>query len=217
VVETLRRALTRGSTGAPEHAWMEAAVQTAHKAVRQAAEKENKKMGATLTAAFVRAGVAYIAEVGDSRAYLLRAGVLTLVTHDQSLVQSLIDHGAIDAEEAAQSPHRGVILQAMGQERDVKVAMVKLELRDRDCLLLCSDGLTGLVSDAEIQQTILASGRPEVAARQLLDMANERGGTDNITVVVAGIGGELEPVAIDEPVEKTLEVLAHFDDRVVAS
>ena len=73
----------------------------------------------------------------------------------------------------------------------MKVALAKLELRDRDCFVLCSDGLTGLVHDDEIRDVVLASGRPEVATKQLVDLANERGGKDNITVVVAGVGGGL--------------------------
>lgn len=211
VVETLTRAMASAAADTAQDALMNDAIQRAHHAVREAGAAEQKKMGATLTAVFVRAGAAYIAEVGDSRAYLLRGGVLTPLTHDQSLVQTLLDKGVIDREQAETSPHRGVILQAMGHQRDIKVAMGKLELRDRDCLLLCSDGLTGLVPDAEIQQVLLASGRPEVATKQLVDLANERGGTDNITVVVAGIGGALEPAGPSETVEQTLEVLSTFE------
>lgn len=214
VVETLTRAMASAPADTPQDALMNDAIQRAHQAVRKAGEVDHKKMGATLTAAYVRAGVAYIAEVGDSRAYLLRAGVLTLITHDQSLVQTLLDSGVIDQEQAETSPHRGVILQAMGHQPEVKVALAKLELRDRDCLLICSDGLTGMVPDTEIQQVLASSGRPEIAARQLVDLANERGGTDNITVVVAGIGGALTPPNASETVAQTLEVLSTFESRV---
>lgn len=211
VVETLTRSMQQAPADTPQDSLMNDAIQRAHAAVREQGEADNKKMGATLTAAFVRAGVAYIAEVGDSRAYLLRAGVLTLITRDQSLVQTLLDSGVIDAQQASVSPHRGVILQAVGHQKDVKVAMVKLELRDRDCLLICSDGLTGMVSDHEIRDVITASGRPELAVKQLVDLANERGGTDNITVVIAGIGGDLEQATPDDTVAATLEVLSTFD------
>lgn len=211
VVETLTRAMQGAAPGTPHDSLMNDAIQRAHAAVRDQGESDNKKMGATLTAVFVHAGLAYIAEVGDSRAYLLRGGVLTLVTRDQSLVQTLLDSGAIDAQQASVSPHRGVILQAMGHQKDVKVAMHKLVLRNRDCLLLCSDGLTGLVSDDEIRDVITASGRPELAARQLVDLANERGGTDNITVVIAGIGGDLDSAGPSDTVDATLEVLSTFD------
>ena len=211
VVETLTRAMAQAPVDQPQDALMNEAIQQAHRAVQEAGGAESKKMGATLTAVYVRAGVAYIAEVGDSRAYLLRGGVLTLVTHDQSLVQTLLDTGAIDKEQAETSPHRGVILQAMGHQRDVKVAMARLELRDRDYLLLCSDGLTGLVTDEEIQRILIAPNRPAVVARQLVDLANERGGTDNITVVLAGIGGDLDPPGPTETVEQTLEILSVYD------
>jgi serine/threonine protein phosphatase PrpC len=93
------------------------------------------------------------------------------------------------------------------------VALAKLELRDRDCLLLCSDGLTGHVTDDEIRE-VVTTRRPADAARVLVDMANERGGKDNITVVVAGIGGRLESVRPGEAVEETLEVISTFEAKV---
>ena len=211
VVETLTRTMSTADPQTPQDALMNDAIQRAHRAVWDAGVSDQKKMGATLTAAYVRAGVAYIAEVGDSRAYLVRGGTLKMITHDQSLVQTLLDSGAIDQQQASVSPHRGIILQAMGHQKDVKVAMAKLELRDRDCLVICSDGLTGMVSDDEIQKIIVASGRPEIAAKQLVDLANERGGSDNITVVVAGIGGDLEQPGPTETVDQTLEILTTFE------
>jgi PPM family protein phosphatase len=210
VVETLTLALANAPADAPRDALMNDAVQKAHRAVWDTATRESKKMGATLTAVFVRAGEAYIAEVGDSRAYLLRAGKLCQLTHDQSMVQMLVDTGVIEPEQAETSPIRNVILQAMGNQKNVKVALARLVLRDRDCIVLCSDGLTGMVSDSEIKEVILASGRPEVAAKQLVDLANERGGKDNITVVLAGVGGGLTPPSADEKIADTLEVLTSF-------
>jgi len=210
VVETLTLALANAPPDTPRDALMNDAVQKAHRAVWDEAKRESKKMGATLTAVFVRAGEAYIAEVGDSRAYLLRNGKLCQLTHDQSMVQMLVDTGVIEPEQAETSPIRNVILQAMGNQKNVKVALARLELRDRDCIVLCSDGLTGMVSDTEIKEVILASGRPELAAKQLVDLANERGGKDNITVVLAGVGGALTPPSPDETINDTLEVLASF-------
>jgi serine/threonine protein phosphatase PrpC len=170
-------------------------------------------MGATLTAVFVRAGRAYIAEVGDSRAYLLRAGQIVQLTHDQSMVQLLVDSGIIGREDASQSPMRNVILQAMGHQRDLKVALGKLELRDRDCLILCSDGLTGHVSDEEIREVVRQAQRPDLAAEKLVALANERGGKDNITVIVAGIGGSLAPPALDEKLSDAVEVIKAYEPR----
>src|SRR5690606_7656124 len=127
---------------------------------------EHAKMGATLTAVFVRGGRAYIAEVGDSRAYLVRGAAIAQITHDQSLAQLLVDSGVIDARDASRSPLRSVILQAMGHQRELKVALGRLELRDRDCLVLCSDGLTTHVTDEEIRDVVLDACRPELAAQR---------------------------------------------------
>lgn len=187
VVETLTLALANAPSTAPPDALMKDAVEKAHRAVWDTAKRESKKMGATLTAVFVHQGQAYIAEVGDSRAYLLRAGRICQLTHDQSMVQMLVDTGVIDAAQASESPIRNVILQAMGNQPNVKVALARLDLRDRDCFVLCSDGLTGDVTDEEIKQVVLSTGRPEVAAKQLVDLANERGGKDNITAILVEI------------------------------
>ena len=190
---------------------MNDAIQRAHRAVWETATRESKKMGATLTAVFVHAGQAFIAEVGDSRAYLIRNGSLCQLTHDQSMVQLLVDSGVIEADQAAESPIRNIILQAMGNQPNVKVALGQLQLRDRDCLVLCSDGLTVHLTDDEIRDVVLSSGRPEVATKQLIDLANERGGKDNITVVVAGVGGGLAAPATGETINDTFQVLTTFE------
>ena len=213
VVETLTREIAEAPLETPRDTALTEAIQRAHEAVRVQGMRDQAKMGATLTALFIRAGRAYIAEVGDSRAYLVRAGAIAQVTHDQSMVQLLVDNGIMNAEDASQSPMRNVILQAMGHQKDLKVALAKLELRDRDCLVLCSDGLTGHVSDPEILAVVLESGRPEIAAEKLVELANERGGKDNITVIVAGIGGELAPPAADEKPENAVEVIKAFEAK----
>ena len=210
VVETVTRSMAKvEDPSKPRDALMDEAIQRAHRAVWDTAQREGKKMGATLTAVFVHAGDAYIAEVGDSRAYLIREGRIMQLTHDQSMVQVLLDTGVIKPEDAETSPIRNVILQALGNQEKLKVALAKLALRDRDCLVLCSDGLTSLASDDEIRDFVLASGRPEQAAKGLVDLANERGGKDNITVVVAGVGGALPRPA--ESADQTYEVIKSFD------
>ncbi len=211
VLETLTRVFTEASSDTPRDALMNKAIQLAHERVRDAGGPA--KMGATLTAVFAHAGHAYIAEVGDSRAYLVRAGEITQLTHDQSMVQILIDAGAMTPEEAQHSPLRSQILQAMGHQPDVKVALGKLELRERDCLVLCSDGLTGHVTDAEIRD-LVSTVRPELAVSKLVDLANDRGGKDNITIVVAGVGGDLEAAKPGEKVDETFEVLSTFEAPV---
>lgn len=213
VVETLTREIGVAPIETPRDVALNDAIQRAHKAVLRRARRDHARMGATLTAVFVRAGRAYVGEVGDSRAYLLRAGSIAQITHDQSMVQLLIDNGVIKQEDASESPMRNVILQAMGHQPKLKVALTKLDLRDRDCLLLCSDGLTGHVSDEEMRDIILDLKRPELAANRLVELANERGGRDNITVIVAGIGGELEPPGSKESASVAAEVITAYDPR----
>jgi serine/threonine protein phosphatase PrpC len=211
VVDTLTHELADAPLETPRDLTLTSAIQRAHEVVRAQGQRDHARMGATLTALFVRAGRAYIAEVGDSRAYLVRAGQIAQITHDQSVVQALVDSGAMSPEDASLSPMRNVILQAMGHQRDLKIALGKLELRDRDCLILCSDGLTGHVSDEEIRNTVLALKRPELIADRLVDMANERGGHDNITVVVAGVAGGLAAPAADEVPACAVEVIRAYE------
>ena len=149
VVESLHRALAGGAAGdegdKARLARLEQAVLGANTAVFKASREQTDKsgMGATLTAVFVEGGFAHIAEVGDSRAYLIRGSRIRQMTRDQSFVQLLLESGVLSAEEAEKYPHKNVILQAMGQRAEVKVAIGKLELRRKDVLLLCSDGLSG--------------------------------------------------------------------------
>ncbi|MBX3228782.1 MAG: serine/threonine-protein phosphatase [Labilithrix sp.] len=212
VVDTLTREVGSAPLETPRDATLTEAVKAAHEAVRERGQHDHAKMGATLTALFVRAGRAYIAEVGDSRAYLVRSGAIAQVTKDQSMVQMLVDSGVLKPEDASNSPMRNVILQAMGHQREIKIAVGKLELRDRDCLVLCSDGLTVHVSDEEIKQAVVGQ-RPEAAVESLLNLALERGGKDNVTIIVAGIGGELAPPAPEESAEKAVEVIKAFEPK----
>lgn len=212
VVETLTRAMAAEPPDTAPDALMEVAVQKAHRVVHQTARSTARAgMGATLTALFVRGRHAFIAEVGDSRAYLIRNGVRKQLTHDQSLVQVLLDKGVIGPEEAEQSPFRSVILQAMGHQSMVKVALARLELRRRDCFLLCSDGLTRAVTDDEIRAIVLSSPRLDAACEALVHLANGRGGEDNITVVTAGVGGDLPAAPVAERVSETFTILESFD------
>ena len=210
VIEHLTKALASCASG-PAVACMHDAVNLAHSAVLDSAVERKQRMGATLTALHVRQGEATIAQVGDSRAYLLRAGELTQITHDQSMVQLMVDQGVMTAEQATDCPFKNVILQAMGHQTALKIALSRLELHDRDALLLCSDGLTNELSDADIREVLSTTLRLDVAATRLVDMANERGGHDNVTVVLAGVGGELPTALTGEP---TLEVLTKFEAKV---
>jgi serine/threonine protein phosphatase PrpC len=168
-------------------------------------------MGATLTAVLLRGKVAYIAEVGDSRAYLIRGGRIRQVTHDQSYVQLLVDCGAMTAAEAEESSLRNIVVQAMGLESTVKVALGRLELRHRDCFVLCSDGLTTMVKDDEIRAIVLSAANLEAACSNLIELAKQRGGDDNVTVIVAGVGGDLTRAAAGERISATFTILQDLD------
>jgi len=211
VLESLQAAMQMESKGAI-HEQLEEAVQRANQTVMNAARADNRRgMGATLTAVFVRGHEAYIAEVGDSRAYLLRNGRLRQITRDQSLVQLMVDHGVMSPEEAKRSASKNVILQAMGLAHDVRVAIARLELRRGDRFLLCSDGVTNEVSDEELKQTLSGSA-PRAACDTMIALANERGGRDNSTVIVADLSGDsLELPDEFETVTSTYEVLQAFE------
>lgn len=216
VIDTIAREIAEDTAAPPSRELLSEAVHRAHEVVRDQGERDQARMGATLTAIFVRAGHAYIAEVGDSRAYLLRGGEIAQVTRDQSMVQLLLDNGLMSREDASHSPMRNVILQAMGHQRDLKIALGRMELRDRDWLIVCSDGLTTHLDDEEIRDIILDSETAELAAACLVALANERGGEDNITVIVANINGALAAPAKDERPEDAVEVLESYDPRIVS-
>jgi len=146
-------------------------------------------MGTTATIAVLLGDTLYLAQVGDSRAYLVRQGMATQLTKDQSLMQKLIEAGELTEEEAAQSERRNIILQALGPEPNVKVDVTEQRLRRDDILVLCSDGLSGLVKADEIAKVIEEELDLSVACERLISMANDVGGPDNITVVAARFEG----------------------------
>lgn len=213
VLESLQRELAQDAKG-PLHKHLEDAVHRANRRVHNAARSaERHGMGATLTAVFIRGTEAFIAEVGDSRGYLLRNERLRQITRDQSMVQMLVDQGVMTSQEARKAPGKNVILQAVGLAPDVRVAIGRLELRRGDRLLLCSDGVTNQISDDELRQ-ILTRSEPREACETMIALANERGGEDNETVIVADVLGEdlNEPVEF-ETVTSTFEVLQAFEAR----
>jgi serine/threonine protein phosphatase PrpC len=211
VISSLAQALASEPPRQTSLAQITDAVQDAHHVVWREACSRGIKMGATLTAVYVHGLAAYVAEVGDSRAYLLRAGGITRLTKDQSYVQVLVDSGAVDPDQAQYLPLRNIILQAMGHQPDVVVALGRLELRHRDCLLLCSDGLSNALSDSDIQELFFASPDLVRAADNLVDLANERGGRDNATVVLTGVGGDLPAPSAQEPIESTYRIIESFE------
>ena len=147
-------------------------------------------MGTTATVAAWVDDHLLLGQVGDSRAYLLRGERLVQVTRDQSLVNQLIEAGQLTEEEAENFEHSNIILQALGTADAVQVDLTFAELRRGDVLLLCSDGLSGLVRDDEMREILLHNSDPAEACRVLVEEANEAGGHDNITAIVAVFDGE---------------------------
>jgi len=162
-------------------------IDIANRAIFQKANSspEHHGMGTTTTLALVLDGEAYIAQVGDSRAYLVRKGSAKQITKDQSFVQRLIDAGRMTQKEAAQSEHRNIILQALGPEEKVVTDLYRLKLEDDDFLVLCSDGLSNQVSAEEIARITRGAGRPEEICDALIEEAMHTGAPDNVTVVAA--------------------------------
>jgi protein phosphatase len=146
-------------------------------------------MGTTVTAAGVLDGVLVIAQVGDSRAYLVRDGILTQLTHDQSLVQQLIDHNILTAEQAEESEQANIVLQAVGAQSSIEVGLTTHELCRDDCLVMCSDGLYRVVRPEEISAVVRDARDSASVAERLVSLANERGAPDNVTVVAARFAG----------------------------
>jgi len=161
---------------------------------------EYRGMGTTATVAGLLGDVLYVAQVGDSRAYLVRDGVARQITKDQSLMQKLIEAGELTEDEAAQSERRNIILQALGPEPLVKIDLTHQNVRRGDVLVLCSDGLSGQVKKEEIARIVTEEADLVSACKRLIDLANENGGPDNITVIAARFdGSRLEPpVTTDE-------------------
>ncbi len=168
------------------------AVRLANKNIFKSAEKnpEQHGMGATLTAVWIDGAKLSIAHVGDSRAYLLRSGSLLQLTRDHSLVAEQVRRGILTSAEAEESDMQSVLLRALGAQADIEVDVEEHTLFPRDMLLLCSDGLTRMVTEPEIAGTLQAETNPERAAEKLVALANERGGPDNITVVIVRLEKE---------------------------
>lgn len=163
---------------------------------QQAVSKpELRGMGTTATIAILLRDILYVAQVGDSRAYLLRDGTATQLTKDQSLMQKLIEAGELTEEEAALSERRNIILQALGPEPNVKVDVTAQAVRRGDVLLLCSDGLSGQLRPDDMARIVEEELDLSVACDRMIAMANDQGGPDNITVVAARFEGSGLPVA----------------------
>ena len=158
-------------------------------------------MGTTCTVAALVDETLVVAQIGDSRCYVLRDGKLAQVTKDQSLAWQLIEAGAMTAEEAKAFEHANIILQALGVQERVEVVLSQVSLRKGDIALLCSDGLHGPVADEELLAILIAEPNLQKAGEALIQKALDRDGPDNITVVLARFDGEgLQPPAPEDVV-----------------
>jgi protein phosphatase len=150
---------------------------------------ENRGMGTTATIAGLFGDTLYLAQVGDSRAYLVRNGVAQQITKDQSLMQKLVEAGELTAEEAEVSERRNIILQALGPEPMVKVDLTHQQVRRDDVLVLCSDGLSGQIRTNDISRIVEEQSDLVNVCKELIDLANANGGPDNITVIAVRFDG----------------------------
>lgn len=157
--------------------------------------QEGSDMGTTCVACVIHGEHAYIANVGDSRAYLIRGGTAQQVTHDHSWVAEQVRFGLITEEQARVHPQRNVILRSLGIDPAVQIDLFTEPLQDGDTLLLCSDGLSGMVEDDEMT-AIINAHEPEESVEKLITLANENGGLDNITAIIVRI-------STNQPAEKT--------------
>jgi protein phosphatase len=153
---------------------------------RSADQAGLKGMGATVVLVLIRGRRAYIAHMGDSRAYLFRRGWLTPLTDDHSIVGILLRQGEISEAQARKHPARGRLSRYVGMEGEVYPDVRVEALRKADRLLLCTDGLTGMISDIQIKRILKANREPQKASQALVDAANRAGGKDNVTVVMVG-------------------------------
>jgi protein phosphatase len=162
------------------------------------ADRTRRGMGTTATIAALLDNRLFVAQVGDSRAYVLRGDKFVQVSRDQSLVNQLIEAGQLTEEEAETFEHNNIILQALGTAETVQVDLTFVDLRRGDTLLVCSDGLSGMVRADEMREVLLSQRDPFDACKELVDRANRAGGHDNITVIVAVFDGALaEPSGQD--------------------
>jgi len=191
--ETNRHGVTRAQNEQPEK-FLTEAINHANHAVYQRARKEQelRGMGTTLIALLLKQGpesnlLAWIAHAGDSRCYRLRADTLEALTFDHSLVEEQVRMGRLTQEQAERSPLRNVITRAVGSGPQVEAEMGHAEIVPGDLYLLCSDGLTRELEDAEIAEVLLSTANLEAACAALVAKANEKGGRDNITVMLVRI------------------------------
>ncbi len=186
------------------------AVEIANQAILEAVERGEGRwgMGTTMTAAVIDGDRMAVAQVGDSRAYRMRAGHLEQLTHDHSLVAAMVESGQITEHEALAHPSRSIITRALGSDPEMFADLYEFEMLPGDRVLMCSDGLCGILYKEDIENILLDSPHPQKAADRLVEAANLAGGTDNITVIVIDIvstGTAARPASATEQRERAEE------------
>jgi protein phosphatase len=177
----------RGRSEEEITSWLKESVQSANLAVFEAREKAKSDMGSTLVCALLIGDRAILAHSGDSRIYLLREGNIQQLTTDHSVVQQLVSIGKISLEEARDHPQRNVIYRSLGEKSQVEVDVSVHRLQPEDMLLLCSDGLSGMLDDQKIQILAREACSSQVACDYLVDAANLAGGEDNISIILVKV------------------------------
>jgi PPM family protein phosphatase len=194
----LERLAQATTTDGPEDTISERLREAIHEANRAVGERASNEprltgMGTTLTAVVVGRDRLHLGHVGDSRAYLLRDGDLRALTEDHTLVQRMVREGRLTPEQAGVHPQRSVLTRALGIEDDLEVDQTTVEVTAGDRLLLCSDGLTAMVDDEDIQKILVGEEDPQAASNALVEAANAAGGQDNITTIVLDVVDAVEP------------------------
>lgn len=185
---------------------LETAVRAAHRAVFERGSRETDKqgMGTTLEVVLIAGTEAFIAHVGDSRTYLVREGRAAQITTDHTVAEVLVLEGKLSAEEAQMSPLRTILVNAIGVAPDVGIEMAHVQLREGDLLLLCSDGLHDYFTTEQELAERLGGNEPAEALAELVELAKERGGHDNITGIVVHVIGSSSPTVSAEPTEERM-------------
>lgn len=194
-VETVQRVLGQLSPRAGEpRAAIERAVREANRVILERTQQSEdlQGMGTTLVLALVDAAAAWISHVGDSRAYRIRRNTIQLLTRDHSWVNEQVRLGLLSPEEARRHPWRNVVTRALGSRDEVEPEVWVDSLRPGDRILLCSDGLNSMLGEEQILETVREAGSNlNEACRRLIDLANQGGGEDNVTVLLLGVSGSL--------------------------
>src|SRR5262245_22538779 len=195
--------------------------QRANREIHKLAQEDSSRagMGTTLTAAMVSEDEVAFGHVGDSRAYVLRDGELKRLTKDHSLVEELRRQGRLTEEQAEEHPQRSIITRALGPEPRVNVDTMTFPARDGDVFLLCSDGLTTMVSDEQIKEIMLSTKSLRSAVSRLVEAANQGGGRDNITAVAFRVAEQASEEGEDSAtlISRTAEQAGLTGERVRAA